>query len=127
MQLKDSAGRSWQDGTTLGLHSKHFIVDDKCAYIGSQNLYVCDLAEAGIIIDDEQTVKQFMEEYWNPMWSFSYTGEDYDVQKVMDGLTINHNPKKQSMFLSPIERYRQMLRRASLQTPTNWPLSASLP
>jgi len=30
---------------TMGNHSKHFIVDDIATYIGSQNLYVCDLAE----------------------------------------------------------------------------------
>jgi len=43
--LRGKRGRHWDDGMTMGLHSKHFIVDDVCTYIGSQNLYICDLAE----------------------------------------------------------------------------------
>lgn len=30
----------YADGKNIGLHSKHFIVDDVCCYIGSQNLYM---------------------------------------------------------------------------------------
>jgi hypothetical protein len=32
-----------------------------------------------------------MEEYWTPMWTYSYTGEDCDVQEVMDGLDIDRD------------------------------------
>ena len=58
----------------LGMHAKHFLVDDVCAYLGSQNLHVCDLAEWGVVLDDEATVKTIMEDYWNPMWKASFRG-----------------------------------------------------
>ena len=38
------------------IHSKHGIVDDTCCNIGNQNLYDCDLAELGVVIDDEAEV-----------------------------------------------------------------------
>jgi phosphatidylserine/phosphatidylglycerophosphate/cardiolipin synthase-like enzyme len=75
----------------MGMHAKHFIVDDIATYIGSQNLYICDLAEWGVVIDDAEQTKKFMEEYWNPLWKYSYTGEDVDVDAVMDGLVIDRN------------------------------------
>lgn len=81
----------YADGKSIGLHSKHFIVDDTCCYIGSQNLYMCDLAEWGVVIDSEEEVKKIMDDYFIPMWTSSYTGEDVDVQKVMDGLKVNRD------------------------------------
>ncbi|KAL3794545.1 hypothetical protein HJC23_008001 [Cyclotella cryptica] len=81
----------YADGKSIGLHSKHFIVDDTCCYIGSQNLYMCDLAEWGVVVDSEDEVKKIMEDYFVPMWNSSYTGEDVDVQKVMDGLKVNRD------------------------------------
>ena len=82
---------NYADGKSIGLHSKHFIIDDTCCYIGSQNLYMCDLAEWGIVIDSEVEVKKIKEDYFAPMWKNSFTGEDVDVQKVMDGLKIDRN------------------------------------
>lgn len=89
--IKNESGNAWEDDMTLGLHSKHFIIDDVAAYIGSQNLYVCDLAEWGVLIDDEETIQKFMAEYWTPMWENSHTGEDVDVDAVMDGLDIDRD------------------------------------
>jgi len=89
--IREEPGNAWEDEMSMGFHAKHFIIDDRAAYIGSQNLYVCDLAEWGVVIDDEDTVKGMMEEYWTPMWSFSHTGEDMDVDAVMDGLDIDRN------------------------------------
>lgn len=89
--IREKRGNAWEDGTTMGMHAKHFIVDDLAFYIGSQNLYICDLAEWGVIVDDAEQTKKILEEYWNPMWESSYTGEDVDVQEVMDGLKINRN------------------------------------
>lgn len=43
------------------------------------------------MIDDEATTKQIMEEYWTPMWKHSYTGEDVDVDEVMDSLDIDRD------------------------------------
>lgn len=89
--IRQKQGRTYADGTSIGLHSKHFIIDDICCYIGSQNLYVCDLAEWGVIIDEESQVKQILHEYWEPMWAASYTEEDCDVDEVMDGLDIERD------------------------------------
>lgn len=33
-------GQRWKDGMTMAMHAKHFIVDDTCYYVGSQNLYI---------------------------------------------------------------------------------------
>jgi len=87
--LRNENGNQWEDEMTIGLHSKHFIIDDTATYIGSQNLYVCDLAEWGVVIDNQDQTQKFMEDYWNPMWECSYTGEDVDVDAVMDGLDID--------------------------------------
>lgn len=89
--IREEFGNTWEDDQTLGMHAKHFIVDDVATYIGSQNLYVCDLAEWGVVIDDEETTKTIMEEYWIPMWASSFTGEDVDVDAVMDGLDIDRD------------------------------------
>ena len=56
-------------------------------------MYVCDLAEWGVVIDDEKSTKKIKEEYWDPLWKHSYTGEDVDIQAVMDGLDIDRDGK----------------------------------
>jgi len=89
--IKQAQGNTYADGTTIGLHSKHFILDDICCYTGSQNLYVCDLAEWGVVIDHQETTKKILEDYWEPMWKASYTGDDCDVDEVMDGLNIERD------------------------------------
>jgi phosphatidylserine/phosphatidylglycerophosphate/cardiolipin synthase-like enzyme len=111
--LRQEIGKEWDDGMTMALHTKHFIVDDVCTYIGSQNLYISDLAEWGVVIDSSTATKQFMEEYWNPMWTHSYRKEDCDVQAVMDGLAIDRDgedPNKLS------EETKQKISEAGLTT-----------
>eukprot|EP00746_Dinoflagellata_sp_MGD_P142371 gnl/MRDRNA2_/MRDRNA2_75349_c0_seq1.p1 gnl/MRDRNA2_/MRDRNA2_75349_c0~~gnl/MRDRNA2_/MRDRNA2_75349_c0_seq1.p1 ORF type:complete len:697 (+),score=158.91 gnl/MRDRNA2_/MRDRNA2_75349_c0_seq1:89-2179(+) len=81
--------QQFPEGSTVGNHSKFFIVDDLCYYIGSQNLYICNLAEWGIIIDNEEQTQKVMEEYWNPMWEQSYRETATNVDDVMDGLNID--------------------------------------
>ncbi|CAB9510902.1 Inherit from NOG: PLDc [Seminavis robusta] len=88
-------GRHYKDGQTLGLHSKHFIVDDICCYIGSQNLYICDLAEWGVVIDDREKTQFVKGQYWDPMWKTSYKVDDCEVDKVMDGLEISREADNQ--------------------------------
>lgn len=85
-----------ETGTTIGLHTKHFIVDGTCAYIGSQNLYMSDLAEWGVAIDDYETVQKMKGDYWDPMWACSYREEDCNVDAVMDGLKVDRGPAKKS-------------------------------
>jgi phosphatidylserine/phosphatidylglycerophosphate/cardiolipin synthase-like enzyme len=89
--LRSKRGQQWEDGQSIGLHSKHFIIDDICCYIGSQNLYICDLAEWGLVVDNKEQVQSFMNEYWIPLWSTSYTPDDCDVQAVMDGLKFDRD------------------------------------
>ncbi|KAL7533188.1 hypothetical protein ACHAXR_005090 [Thalassiosira sp. AJA248-18] len=108
--VRHDKNAKYQDGKTIGLHSKHFIVDDKCCYIGSQNLYMCDLAEWGIVVDSEEEVKKIMNDYFLPMWKNSYTGEDVDVEKVMDGLSVNRDGEGTGMFdLQSAEAAQQMM------------------
>ena len=96
--IRHDKASAYEDGKTIGLHSKHFIIDDTCAYIGSQNLYMCVLAEWGIVMDSEQEVKKIKEEYFDRMWASSYTGEDVDVEKVMDGLNVDRDGAHTGLF-----------------------------
>jgi len=87
--IRKRPGRDYKDGMTIGLHAKHFIIDDIAAYIGSQNLYVADLAEWGVLVDNADAVAKIKNQFWNPMWEVSFTGEDADVDEIMDGLHID--------------------------------------
>ena len=69
--LRFSEDASWEGGENIGNHAKFLIADDQAAYIGSQNLYVAQLAEHGVLIDDAETVSRIIETYWSPMWRFS--------------------------------------------------------
>eukprot|EP00980_Cylindrotheca_fusiformis_P015997 scaffold4703_cov108-Cylindrotheca_fusiformis.AAC.5 len=90
-------GTKYKDtGTPVGLHTKHFIVDDTCAYIGSQNLYMSDLAEWGVVIDHPATVQKIKMDFWDPMWHCSYRAEDCNVDEVMDGMKIDRGPAKKT-------------------------------
>lgn len=116
--IRTALGSTWEDGTSIGMHAKHFIVDDISAYVGSQNLYICDLAEWGIIIDDKEKVQKMMAEYWIPMWEVSYLGKDVNVQGVIDGLDIDRSAPEPSA-LSDEERKK-------LEA-TSFPFAASIP
>jgi len=74
----------YENGATIALHSKHFIVDDTCFYIGSQNLYFADLAEWGVIVDNTEKTEDVLEEYWNPLWSTSYSPDDCDMDLLFE-------------------------------------------
>lgn len=89
--LRCANGNAYDDGATKGMHAKHFMVDDICAYVGSQNLYVCDLSEWGVVIDNAEQTEAMKASYWDPMWEQSYTGEDVDVDAVMEGLGIDRD------------------------------------
>jgi len=92
--LKNKRGNEWQTGKKVGLHSKFFIVDDVCTYIGSQNLYIFDLAEWGVMIDDKNKIAELMASLWNPMWRCSYLdGCDCDSEKVMEILDVDRDPQ----------------------------------
>lgn len=104
-------GRTYSDGTPLALHSKHFIVDDVCCYIGSQNLYICDLAEWGVLIDDPEAVGDIKKRYWDQLWQVSYTKDDCDVDKVMDGLGIDRAaPSRLTMTKYELEQAKNAMK-----------------
>ena len=91
--------------------AKHFIVDDICTYIGSQNLYICDLAEWGVVIDHPEQVQSIKAQYWDPMWKTSYLQDDCEVDKVMDGLKINRDEmNKYEMTKLQLEQAKAKIR-----------------
>lgn len=95
--IGQSRGHEWSSGMNMGNHAKHFIIDDECYYIGSQNLYIADLAEWGVLVDDKEATRKCMEVYWNPMWEHSYReAEDKqnEVNQVMQGLLTNRDGEK---------------------------------
>jgi len=90
--LRNKSGNEWASGNKVGLHSKVFIVDEVCTYVGSQNLYLFDLAEWGVAIDDEKKTSEIMESLWNPMWNASYLdGCDCDEDKVIEILDVDRD------------------------------------
>jgi len=113
--IKHAKTNKWANNLTLGNHAKHFIIDDKCYYMGSQNLYVCDLAEWGVLVDDEAQTKKCMSEYWNPMWAQSFTPTDCDVEEVMNGLTINRDGDASQLTKAQLHEAQ----RQSNKTPVN--------
>ncbi|MBV6829922.1 phospholipase D-like domain-containing protein [Xanthomonas euvesicatoria] len=67
-------------------HAKTFMVDDAVFYIGSQNLYVCNLNEFGFMVEDAVAATAYKENYWTPLWNFSSAtldkGYDADVDTL---------------------------------------------
>jgi phosphatidylserine/phosphatidylglycerophosphate/cardiolipin synthase-like enzyme len=111
----------------LSTTAKHFIVDDICCYLGSQNLYICDLAEWGVVIDKEDAVKKIKAEYWDEMWKISYTKDECDVDSVMDGLKIDRSaPSKMEMTKIQMEQAKERMR-ASRLIPKNSAMHAKEP
>lgn len=86
----------WEKNGKVANHSKIFIVDDICYYIGSQNLYIADLAEWGIIIDDAAQTQKILADYWEPMWDMSFArlpeaSRDCNVEKVLKGCSLDRS------------------------------------
>jgi phosphatidylserine/phosphatidylglycerophosphate/cardiolipin synthase-like enzyme len=61
----------WPDGKVFSNHAKFLMIDTQAFYIGSQNLYVSDLAEFGFIVDSAAAAKVARDAFWDPLWSFS--------------------------------------------------------
>jgi phosphatidylserine/phosphatidylglycerophosphate/cardiolipin synthase-like enzyme len=97
--LNNSGGSMWREsGNKLGLHSKLFIVDDVCTYVGSPNLYLFDLAEWGVLVDSKESTADIKATLWTPMWKHSYgdvddVGRECTVDEVMDALLIDRDPR----------------------------------
>jgi hypothetical protein len=69
--LRTSSEDAWPDGATLGNHSKYFMVDDVAFYVGSHDLYDADLAEFGVVVDDEAAASTMRAEHGTPLWEAS--------------------------------------------------------
>lgn len=72
--LRHGKDPTWPDGTAFQNHSKLAIVDEQAFYIGSQNLYIADLAEFGYIVDDVTATKSLLRSLWAPEWADSSLG-----------------------------------------------------
>jgi len=113
--LRSSPGSmDWPSQKGIGNHAKFFIVDDVAYYVGSQNLYVCDLAEWGIIVDSATQTQKVLKEYWNHVWLASYESvpeadRDMRVDNVLDGLELSRNPLDIAS-LSPDELEQMLLK-----------------
>jgi phosphatidylserine/phosphatidylglycerophosphate/cardiolipin synthase-like enzyme len=75
--------------TAIPNHAKTLIVDDRIFYIGSQNLYKCDLNEFGYIVEDPAIARSYLDQYWLPLWeqasrTIDTTYSD-DLVKEMEG------------------------------------------
>lgn len=69
-----AAGDRWvHGGTSLAIanHSKVWIVDDRCLYVGSDNLYPHSLQEFGYLFESEVVAGDLTTAYWNPLWEHS--------------------------------------------------------
>jgi hypothetical protein len=57
-------------------HSKVVVIDSEIMYVGSDNVYPSYNAEFGIWIDDNQSIQNYLNNYWNSnpgLWSISNT------------------------------------------------------
>lgn len=94
-------------------HVKLILVDDKSYYLGSQNLYMCDLAEWGAIVLDPGVASKLYEEYWAPMWEQSWDeGKDWGdcnySQVIKDSYPANRYPSCISCC-HPVVQLQQLL------------------
>jgi len=56
----------YSSGAAVGNHAKFFSVDDRAFYVGSNNLYVCNLAEFGVVVDDQAATQDLLKYYFKP-------------------------------------------------------------
>jgi hypothetical protein len=119
----------WPDKGHIGNHAKHFLIDDMCFCIGSQNLYIANLAEWGIVVDSIAETQKVMEAYWNPMWANSFERDrDCSVDKVMDGLGIDRcgedmetaSPERQAEAYEAMKRCRGSVCTSQQDDPAAW-------
>jgi phosphatidylserine/phosphatidylglycerophosphate/cardiolipin synthase-like enzyme len=66
-----SADATYPGNVPISNHAKTVIVDDSAFYIGSQNMYSCNLNEFGYIVEDAATAQSYVANYWTPLWEWS--------------------------------------------------------
>lgn len=72
--IRSSADAKNPTGEPIGNHAKIVSFDDRAFYLGSQNLYDANLAEAGYLVDDARVMASLLAGYWNPLWRWSSVG-----------------------------------------------------
>lgn len=70
-RMRASSSPTWASGMPYANHAKVVIVDDQAHYVGSQNLYEADLAEFGVIVDDQPSTQRFISQYWSKLAQYS--------------------------------------------------------
>jgi len=102
--VRSTTGESdWCEARKSGNHAKFFMIDDRCYYIGSQNLYIANLAEWGVVVDDEAQAQAVLEQYWRGCWASSYEQvpeelRDAKVEEVLSKLDIDRHPRMHHDF-----------------------------
>jgi len=66
-----AGSHTWADKMPIANHAKTMMVDDEAFYAGSHNMYPVELQEYGFIVEDQGAVRQYLENYWNPLWEAS--------------------------------------------------------
>jgi phosphatidylserine/phosphatidylglycerophosphate/cardiolipin synthase-like enzyme len=65
----------YADNSQSSNHSKVYIIDEDCFYVGSDNMYPSahreGLQEFGYLIEDEKETQKFKAEYWDQLWGYS--------------------------------------------------------
>lgn len=106
--MRGSCGsRDWKERRKTANHAKFFCVDDISYYVGSQNLYIANLAEWGVVVDNEEQTQQILEEYWNKVWRRSYEDvkeKDAYVDNVMARCQIDRPPTRDLSNLTDEEK-----------------------
>jgi len=63
------------DNAPAANHSKVYIIDVDCFYVGSDNMYPSadkeGLQEFGYLIEDKKETQKFIKEYWDKLWTYS--------------------------------------------------------
>ena len=67
----DAEADRWGDGSGMGNHAKFWLVDGRAFYVGSQNLYLSNLFEWGLLVDEPATAHRIRQAYWAPLWAAS--------------------------------------------------------
>jgi phosphatidylserine/phosphatidylglycerophosphate/cardiolipin synthase-like enzyme len=65
----------YADNSQSSNHSKVYIIDEDCFYVGSDNMYpsadIEGLQEFGYLIEDKKETQKFISEYWENLWKYS--------------------------------------------------------
>jgi phosphatidylserine/phosphatidylglycerophosphate/cardiolipin synthase-like enzyme len=85
-----SGQTDYPDGKSISNHAKFVMVDDISYYIGSHNMYVAELAEWGVIVDDEDEARRVLNQYWWPMWEQSKFAE-CPVDDTIEALAVQRS------------------------------------